>query len=239
VGEVETHFPLLSVSKPFTYALAVEQRGAEFMIERVGVSATGLPYNAVAAGAVRRTSEQNPMVNAGAIATHSYIQGTDAAAKSRAVVDLHSRMANRPLAIEEMWRARPRALIYTLAYQMKAAERFEGEVDDVAHGAGRDDRCGHGRGQRHLVDARRTPSEERRERSHPRRRSRMGRHRRAFAPAGCGREQCARTSREPRPRGAVGIPQRRPPVALGAACSDGAMTRWSHTLVRSSEPDTR
>jgi glutaminase len=132
VGEVEARFPLMSVSKPFTYALAVEQRGADFMIERIGVSATGLPYNAVAAGAVRRTSEQNPMVNAGAIATHSYIEGTDAAAKIRAVIDLYSRMANRPLAVEDAWRAAPRALTYTLAYQMKTAERFEGEVDDVA-----------------------------------------------------------------------------------------------------------
>lgn len=133
VGEVGARFPLMSVSKPFTYALAVEQRGAEFMIERVGVNATGLPYNAVAAGAVRRTTEQNPMVNAGAIATHSYIEGANAAAKTRAIVDVYSRMANQPLAIEEAWRVTPRALTYTLAYQMKAAERFEGEVDDVAH----------------------------------------------------------------------------------------------------------
>jgi glutaminase len=66
VGDVETHFSLMSGSKPFSYAVAAEQHGAEFMFERVGVSATGLPYNAV-----RRTSEQNPMANARAIATHS------------------------------------------------------------------------------------------------------------------------------------------------------------------------
>lgn len=132
-GNTAARFPLMSVSKPFTYALAVEQHGAEFMLERIGVSATGLPYNAVAAGAVRRTTEQNPMVNAGAIATHSYIEGANAADKSRAVVDLYSRMANQPLSIEEAWRATPRALTYTLAYQMKAAERFVGEVEDAAN----------------------------------------------------------------------------------------------------------
>ena len=132
-GNTAARFPLMSVSKPFTYALAVEQRGAEFMLDRIGVSATGLPYNAVAAGAVRRTTEQNPMVNAGAIATHSYIEGVSADDKIRAVVDLYSRMANRPLAIEEDWRATPRALTYTLAYQMQAAERLVGDVDDVAN----------------------------------------------------------------------------------------------------------
>ncbi len=132
-GNTAARFPLMSVSKPFTYALAVEQRGAEFMLDRIGVSATGLPYNAVAAGAVRRTTEQNPMVNAGAIATHSYIEGVSADDKIRAVVDLYSRMANRPLAIEEDWRATPRALTYTLAYQMQSAERLLGDVDDVAN----------------------------------------------------------------------------------------------------------
>jgi glutaminase len=131
-GTQSSRFALMSVSKPFTYALAVEQRGADFMLETIGVSATGLPYNSVAAGAVRRTSEQNPMVNAGAIATHSYIRGRDAAEKTGKVVDFYSRLANRPLAINEAWRVEPRALTYTLAYQMKSVDRLDGEIDDVA-----------------------------------------------------------------------------------------------------------
>lgn len=130
-GATAARFPLMSVSKPFTYALAIEQRGAHYMLERIGVSATGLPYNALAAGAIRRTSEQNPMVNAGAIATHSYLEGADAPAKLRAVVDLYSRMANRPLAIEAAWRASPHALTYALAYQMQSVERLTGDVEDV------------------------------------------------------------------------------------------------------------
>jgi glutaminase len=131
VGEADTRFPLMSVSKPFTYALALEQRGTDFLVERIGVSATGFPYNAVTAGAVRPTSEQNPLVNAGAIATHSYVRGETSEEKIGVVVGLYSRMAGRPLAIEEDWRAEPRALTYTLAYQMKAADRLEGDVEDV------------------------------------------------------------------------------------------------------------
>jgi glutaminase len=132
VGEAEVRFPLMSVSKPFTYALALEQHGVDFMIERIGVSATGFPYNAVAAGAVRQTSEQNPLVNAGAIATHGYIEGATPADKVSTVIEFYSRMANRPLSIEKNWRVTPRALTYTLAYQMKAAKRLEGDVEDVA-----------------------------------------------------------------------------------------------------------
>jgi glutaminase len=132
VGDNDVRFPLMSVSKPFTYALALEQHDVDFMIDRIGVSATGFPYNAVAAGAVRRTSEQNPLVNAGAIATHGYIKGATPADKVSAVIELYSRMANRSLSIEEDWRVAPRALTYTLAYQMKAFERLEGDVEDIA-----------------------------------------------------------------------------------------------------------
>lgn len=130
-GRAETRFPLMSISKPFTFALAVEQRGLDFLIDKIGVSATGMPYNDVAAGAVRETTEQNPLVNAGAIATHSFVQGEGPDEKIGAVVALYSALADRPLAINEAWRAQPRALTYTLAYQMKAAGRLEGDVDDV------------------------------------------------------------------------------------------------------------
>ncbi len=133
VGDATVAFPLMSVSKPFTYALALEQRGVDFMIDRIGVSATGFPYNALVAGAVRRTTEQNPLVNAGAIATHAYIEGATPAARTQAIVDFYSRMANRPLAVEEAWRVSPRALTYALAYQMQAAGRLDGDVEDVAN----------------------------------------------------------------------------------------------------------
>lgn len=132
VGRAETPFPLMSISKPFTYALTLEQRGVDFMIDKIGVSATGLPYNNVAAGAIRETSEQNPFVNAGAIATHSFVQGAGPEEKISAVIALYSAMANAPLKIEEAWRAQPRALTYTLAYQMQAAGRLDGDVEDVA-----------------------------------------------------------------------------------------------------------
>ena len=49
VGQAEVRFPLMSISKPFTYALALEQRGADYMLKTIGVSATGLPYNSVTA----------------------------------------------------------------------------------------------------------------------------------------------------------------------------------------------
>jgi glutaminase len=131
VGDAGAVFPIMSVSKPFTYALALEQHGVADMIDRIGVSATGLPYNSVAAGAVRKSTEQNPMVNPGAIATHAFIEGATPGAKLESVVALYSQMASRPLQVRQDWIRRPKALTFTLAYQMQAAGRLPGDIGDV------------------------------------------------------------------------------------------------------------
>ena len=59
----------MSISKPSTYALAVEQRGVAFMAERVGVDATGFPYNSLAAYSPRLDAAGNSVRAALAIRT--------------------------------------------------------------------------------------------------------------------------------------------------------------------------
>lgn len=96
VGDTATGFTLMSVSKPFVFALAVDAVGLARVRTLVGVNATGLPFNS--AQAVERTADgrTNPMVNAGAIATASLFagQGWDALASGL------SRFAGRPLAMD-------------------------------------------------------------------------------------------------------------------------------------------
>jgi glutaminase len=76
IGNADTLFPIQSISKLFIYGLALEDHGREMMLEKVGVNATGLPYNSIIASSVRAERLQNPMVSAGAIATASLIKGT-------------------------------------------------------------------------------------------------------------------------------------------------------------------
>jgi glutaminase len=130
-GDSEKLFPFMSVSKPFTYTLALEQHGLDIMISKVGVNATGMPYNSLAALVVRHHPQQNPMVNAGAITTHSLIEANSSKEKIDRLVKLYSQLANRPLTINEAWRTTPRALSYALSYQMQNAGLLEGEVEDV------------------------------------------------------------------------------------------------------------
>ncbi|WP_037502594.1 glutaminase A [Solirubrobacter soli] len=72
VGDADREFTIMSVSKPFVFALVCERLGAAELRSRIGVNATGLAFNsaeAVERGVGGRT---NPMVNSGAIATTSF-----------------------------------------------------------------------------------------------------------------------------------------------------------------------
>ena len=99
VGDAEVPFTIMSVSKPFVFALVCNALGSREVREHVGVNATGLPFNSVIgveAGAGHRT---NPMVNSGALATTSLIPGENAEVKWRIIQEGLSRFAGRDLAV--------------------------------------------------------------------------------------------------------------------------------------------
>ena len=74
-GDTEHEFSIMSVSKPFVFALVCEPIGAEPAREKLGANATGLPFNSLAAVERSADGRTNPMVNAGAIATTSLVPG--------------------------------------------------------------------------------------------------------------------------------------------------------------------
>ena len=101
VGDTEHAFSIMSVSKPFVFALVCQALGPEECREKLGVNATGMPFNSL--GAVERNPDgrTNPMVNAGAIATTSLVPGTTVAAKWQCIHDGLSKFAGRKLPLNE------------------------------------------------------------------------------------------------------------------------------------------
>jgi glutaminase len=101
VGDTDYEFSIMSVSKPFVFALVCQQMGAEQAREKLGANATGMPFNSL--GAVERSPDgrTNPMVNAGAIATTSLVPGATVDAKWRFIHDGLSRFAGRELPLNE------------------------------------------------------------------------------------------------------------------------------------------
>jgi glutaminase len=101
VGDADVEFTIMSVSKPFVFALVCESVGPEEARRRLGANATGLPFDSLVAIEQSADGRTNPMVNPGAIATTSLVPGRTADERWRAVLDGLSRFAGRELALDE------------------------------------------------------------------------------------------------------------------------------------------
>ncbi len=76
IGDCAERFPLHSISKVSTYALALEDNGRVATLARVGVEPSGDPYNSVTFDEAHHRPH-NPMVNAGALIAASLVHGAD------------------------------------------------------------------------------------------------------------------------------------------------------------------
>ena len=101
VGDTDVAFSIMSVSKPFVFALVCQAIGATRAREQLGANATGLPFNSIAAIERSPDGRTNPMVNAGAIATTSLVPGRTADDKWRFIHTGLSTFAARTLALNE------------------------------------------------------------------------------------------------------------------------------------------
>jgi glutaminase len=101
VGDAEYEFTIMSVSKPFVFALVCQELGAEDARQRIGVNATGLAFNSLAGIERNPDGRTNPMVNSGAIATTSLVPGAIFEAKWKFIHEGLSRFAGRTLSIND------------------------------------------------------------------------------------------------------------------------------------------
>lgn len=107
IGNSEHSFPVESVSKIFTLADVLQKKGTDTVLHKVGVNATGLPFNSVLAVELNNDKlggsppAGNPLVNAGAIATASLVDGKTLETKWKSVLDTASAFAGHPLHLNE------------------------------------------------------------------------------------------------------------------------------------------
>ena len=100
-GDADTEFTIMSVSKPFVFALVCDRIGVDEMREMVGANATGRTFNSLAAIEASPDGRTNPMVNAGASATTSLTPGSTLDEKWRFIQEGLSRFAGRALSLNE------------------------------------------------------------------------------------------------------------------------------------------
>lgn len=101
-GDADALFTIQSMSKAFTYGMALQEHGFAAVDRVVDVEPSGEGYGALSLEDSSHRPD-NPMINAGAIVVHSLLGGTRATAQERdaRVLDTFSRLAGRELAIDE------------------------------------------------------------------------------------------------------------------------------------------
>jgi len=101
VGDSQSAFTIMSCAKPFVFALVCQTRGLDDARSRIGVNATGLPFNSLAAVERDPSSRTNPMVNAGALVSTSLLPGESVDERWEGVLSGLSDFAGRTLQLHE------------------------------------------------------------------------------------------------------------------------------------------
>jgi len=98
-GDVKSEVSIQSISKVFTLALVMDERGPQSIVDNMGVDATGQVFNSIVAVEQDKGSEMNPMVNPGAITATSMVQGSSRDAIWNKILRTYSDFAGRQLSV--------------------------------------------------------------------------------------------------------------------------------------------
>jgi glutaminase len=123
VGDTRLPFTIQSISKPLTFAMALESRG-EMVREQVGVEPTGEPFNGI------DLDPLNPLVNAGAILTRSLL-GVE---PDPSPLQGYGAFAGRELSIDDRVRQSESATAHrnrAIAHLLRGAGRFDGDPNEI------------------------------------------------------------------------------------------------------------
>lgn len=133
VGETRHEFTIQSISKPLTYALALEAMGEEDVRRHVDVEPSGEAFNSITLQPGTNIP-LNPMVNAGAIATTSLIKPLGFKEPIDRILNEYSAFAGRDLEVDEaVFESENRTghRNRAIAYLLKNAGVLDDEVEDI------------------------------------------------------------------------------------------------------------
>jgi len=101
IGQTKDVVSIQSISKVFSAALVMSEKGSEFVQKKIGVNATGLAFNSIIAIEQKKGSASNPFVNAGAIQTTSWVKAKDSKERWAKIKANMSAFAGRDLKLND------------------------------------------------------------------------------------------------------------------------------------------
>ncbi len=135
VGDDDVEFTIQSMSKPFTYAYVLQQLGIDEVLEKVGVEPSGEAFNEISLGKDGRP--KNPMINSGAITTHSLIPVKDNVSSAEILRQFMSELAGRELCFDDsVYRSEIKTAYRNLSigYMLRTVGILETDPVDIVNG---------------------------------------------------------------------------------------------------------
>ena len=100
-GDTSSRVSIQSISKVFTAAKVMEERGPKALEDNMGVDATGQVFNSITAIEQYKGKEMNPLVNPGAIAATSMVAGENRDEIWRSILSWYGLFAGRQLTVDQ------------------------------------------------------------------------------------------------------------------------------------------
>ena len=100
-GDVRSEVSIQSISKVFTMARVIEERGTGAIADNMGVDATGQVFNSIVAIEQYQGSQMNAMVNPGAITATSMVSGGSRDEIWNKILGYYGDFAGRPLSVNQ------------------------------------------------------------------------------------------------------------------------------------------
>ncbi len=135
-GDAEDEFTIQSISKPFTYALALQDRGLDAVLQKIDVEPSGDAFNEISLEP-STGRPRNPMINAGAIAAHALVDGGSSEARGERILEFFSALAGRRLSVDEDVFESEMATAHrnlAIAHMLRTVEVLEDDPVDVVRG---------------------------------------------------------------------------------------------------------
>ena len=100
-GDISSEVSIQSISKVFTMAKVIEEKGADAIFGNMGVDATGQVFNSIVAVEQYQGAEMNAMVNAGAITATSMVSGKSRDEIWGKILSYYGDFAGRELSVNQ------------------------------------------------------------------------------------------------------------------------------------------
>ncbi len=135
-GDHNTKFTIQSISKVITLMLAIHDNGKDYVFSRIGMEPTESAFNSITNLESNELKKPlNPMINAGAIAVVSMVDGENKEEKFNRILRFAMKITgNDSLSINEQVYLSEKATgdrNRALAYFMKSMNIVEGDVEDI------------------------------------------------------------------------------------------------------------